>query len=99
MKWQPFIEPGLDGKPTVLPPDMFDRDSTLLSRILSMPKFQKQIISFQAAWIMYCDAFREALFEMDNPEEAMEIDETDWIKWISQNGFVIILDGSEFEAV
>ena len=96
IKWKKFMHVGRDGKARLWEHTWsFNEDENLLQRISMMPRGIP--ISFAKAWNAHNS---DIISELDLDGGGLILRsrlKEDWIKWISEQGFQIVLTGDEYE--
>lgn len=95
--WKPIIMHSLEGKPCAPSvPKTFSNDPLLFDKIQAMPKGTP--VGLAAAFNMYWYEIMSNVLDDDGDSKlAGEITNQDWVKWISKQGFQIILRGDEYD--
>lgn len=96
VKWKSYTSFTVEGKPYKSDGKIFDKDPTLLQRIMNMPAKDRKI-SIHSAYNMYWQEIMSCLLDDCSADKAGDVNSQDWVTWISKQGFQIILTGDEYE--
>lgn len=96
LKWKQYTGYSIEGKPFRNDASAFNRDETLLQRISNMPKRDRQI-DIYTAFGLYWHEIVASVIEEGDVDHAGDVTNTDWVTWISRQGYQIVLKGDEYE--
>jgi hypothetical protein len=90
-----FMGVDSEAKPRPVTAEALDPQHDLLQRIKAMP--HKKPVSLRDAWHIMQEDFLHTFFEIQDLDRVTELAEKHWVDCLSDLGYHIVLDGSEYE--